>query len=99
MLEFESKRTIEEVLDLETGEIILSNEFFKQPEDKIIYFRRVQQESISGIRDAKFVCIYCRQIVKISGKPTQRGVVSFFAHLYDSEECEIKTNGNYSKEE
>ena len=99
MGEFESKRTIEEVLDLETGEIILSKVFFKQPEDKIIYFRRIQQESIIRIREPKFVCIYCHQIVKISGKPTQRGIVSFFAHLHDSEECEIKTNGNYSKEE
>ena len=99
MVEFESKRTIEEVLDFETGEIILSKDFFKQPEDKIIAFRRLQQEAISGIRTPKFICYYCHQIVKISGKPTQRGIVSFFAHLHDSEECEIKTNGDYSKEE
>ena len=51
------------------------------------------------IRKPKYVCPYCFQILKISGKSTQRGKVSFFAHLYDSDECEIKTNGEYSQEE
>ena len=99
MNDFESKRTIEEALDLETGEIIESTEFFTLNESTLIHYRRLQQEAINGIRKPKFICPYCYQILKISGKSTRRGVVSFFAHLYDSDDCEIKTNGEYSKEE
>lgn len=99
MNDYKPKRTIEEALDLETGEIILSKEFFKNEESTLIHFRRLQQEAIIGLRKPKYVCPYCYQLLKISGKSTQRGIVSFFAHLYDSDDCEIKTNGEYSKEE
>lgn len=99
MKEYESQRTIEEVLDIEVGEIISSKDFFKLPESELIYFRRIQEESAIGERKPKFICPYCRQILRILGKPTQRGIVSYFAHLYDSDECEIKTSSNYTREE
>ncbi len=95
----ESKRTIDEVIDVETGEIIKSDDFFKKTESEIIAYRRRLQEAISGFQPPKFKCAYCNQLLKLSGKKTLRGQVSFFSHLYDSEDCEIKTNGELSKEE
>lgn len=99
MTEFISKRTIQEVLDFETGELIETKDFFNLPEEILINARRIQQEAISNFRSPKYVCPTCGQKLKISGKGTQRGQVSFFAHMYDSEECPIKTDGNYTKEE
>lgn len=96
---YETKRTIEEVLDLETGELIDADQFFRNPESLIINIRRRQEEAINGLNKPKFVCAYCHQLVKLSGKRTERGTVSFFAHLYDSDECEIKTKGTKSQEE
>lgn len=99
MEQIETKRTIEEVLDLEHGELISTKDFFKLPENELIAYRRKQQEAIIGLIPPKFLCPYCLQIVKISGKSTQRGIVSFFAHTYDSDECPIKTNSTFSKED
>ena len=99
MNEQETKRTIDEVLDVETGEIINSELFFKKPESEIIAYRRRLEEAIKGYELPKFRCAYCNQLLKLSGKSTMRGKVSFFSHLYDSDDCEIKTNGELSKEE
>ena len=96
---YKIKRTIDEVLDKETGEILKSEDFFKKPEFEIIQYRRRLAETIAGYANPKFVCSYCGQLVKLSGKQTRRGRVDFFAHLYDSDDCEIKTNGEFSKEE
>ncbi|MDI9874941.1 DUF6035 family protein [Flectobacillus rivi] len=99
MSDQETKRTIDEVLDVETGEIIKAEIFFQKTESEIIAYRRRLQEAIVGFEPPKFRCAYCNQLLKLSGKPTRRGKVSFFAHLYDSDDCEIKTNGDLSKEE
>jgi hypothetical protein len=99
MNEQETKRTIDEVLDVETGEIIKAEEFFKKPESEIVAYRSRLQRAISGFESPKFRCAYCNQLLKLSGKSTSRGKVSFFSHLYDSQDCEIKTNGDLSKEE
>ena len=53
---YETKRTIEEVFDKETGEYINSYEFFKQPESIIINYRRRLEEAIKGFAPVKFVC-------------------------------------------
>ncbi|MBW6536852.1 MAG: WG repeat-containing protein [Mariniphaga sp.] len=97
--EYESKRTIEEVLDMETGEYVSAKEFFKQPESVVMHYRRLQEEAIQFHQKTRFVCSNCQQNVKISGKATKRGQVSYFAHLYDSDDCEIKTSNNLSKED
>jgi len=97
--DYETKRTIDEVLDKETGEIIKSVDFFKKPESEIVLYRRQLAEVITGYANSKFVCSYCGQLLKLSGRQTRRGQVDFFAHLYDSDDCEIKTNGEVSKEE
>ncbi|WP_212114805.1 hypothetical protein [Bacteroides pyogenes] len=38
-------------------------------------------------------------MVKISGKSTVKGKVSFFSHLHDSDDCDIKTTTQLTKED
>lgn len=97
--EQEIKRSIDEVIDVETGEIIKSIDFFKKSEAEIFEYRERLQKVINGYAEPKFKCAYCNQLLKLSGRETQRGQISYFAHLYDSDDCEVKTNKNLSKEE
>ncbi|MCF2501042.1 DUF6035 family protein [Dyadobacter chenhuakuii] len=92
-------RTIEEALDMQTGEIIEANSFFRLPESDLVRYRRIQQEAINGLGEPRFVCAFCKQILKISGTNHKRGAITHFAHLRDSEYCPIKTGSNYSREE
>lgn len=98
-MEKETKRTIQEILDVETGNIIKASDFFKKSEAEIVAYRRLLAEAIKGYTPPKFRCLYCNQLLKLSGRADARGEISFFAHYYDSDECEIKTNNNLSKEE
>ena len=93
--EYESRRTIIDVFDMETGEVINSVDFFKKPESEIFQYRRRLQEAIDGYAKPKFVCFYCNQLLRLAGKETERGRVSFFSHLHDSDDCEIKTDREY----
>ena len=86
-----TQRTVVEVLDLETGEIIDANSFFNQEEGVIFQYRRQQQEAAEGFGDAKFKCIYCDQLIRINGKGSGAGKKNFyFSHLSNSEYCDIK---------
>ena len=96
MLE-ESNRTIDEVYDCENGQLITAYEFFKKPEHEIIHWRRALEESVLTGR-ARLICPYCKQMLKLCGKKSARGKVSYFSHLYDSDDCEIKTTTMQSRE-
>lgn len=93
-----TQRTIEEVYDLKDGVFIEANEFFSRPEAEIMAFRKHLEEAIQ-LNQPRFVCSHCHQMVKISGKSTAKGKVSFFSHLHDSDDCDIKTTTQLSKEE
>lgn len=93
-----TKRAIEEVYDLKEGKFIDSKEFFSRPISEIMAYRKYLEEAIR-LNEPRFVCSHCRQMVKLSGKSTQKGQVSFFSHLYDSDYCDIKTTTKMSKEE
>ena len=93
-----SRRTIEEVYDLKDGVFIEAKEFFSRSESEIIAFRKHLEEAIQ-LNQPRFVCSHCRQMVKISGKSTAKGKVSFFSHLHDSDDCDIKTTTQLSKED
>jgi hypothetical protein len=99
MSEQETKRTIDEVIDVETGEIIKAEAFFNKTESEISEYRTWLEQSIKGYRPPKFKCVYCNQLLRLAGNPKHRGKITHFAHLYDSDDCEIKTKGNLSKEE
>jgi predicted nucleic acid-binding Zn-ribbon protein len=93
-----TKRTIDTVVDVETGNEIYAKYFFSQPERAIFKMRTELQKAIY-LRHPKYVCKYCGQMVKISGKKTERGVATFFSHLRDSDECDYKTTTGRTKRE
>lgn len=93
-----TKRTIDTVVDVETGKEIYANEFFKQPEKEIFRMRTELQKAIY-LRHPKYVCKYCGQMVKISGRKKERGAAIFFSHFRDSDDCDYKTTTGRTKRE
>lgn len=103
MVQWKIKRTINEVLDMETGECIDANDFFRKNISDLTVFRSELNRAIEGFRQPLFTCYYCKQKIKIRGGNT-RGAnrkedIFHFAHLNDSENCAIKTNHNFTKDE
>lgn len=93
-----TKRTIDTVVDVETGKEIYAKEFFCQPE-KIVFNMRMELQKAIFLRHPKYICKYCGQMIKISGRKTERGVAAFFSHLRDSDECDYKTTNGRTKRE
>lgn len=93
-----TKRTIDTVVDVETGKEIYAKEFFSQPESAIFRMRTELQKAIY-LRHPKYICKYCGQMVKISGRKTERGIAAFFSHLRDSDDCDYKTTTGRTKRE
>lgn len=90
--------TISEVFDVKEGCIIYTSEFFKRGEHEIMHWRRALEEAIL-VGKPRLICPYCKQMVKLCGRRSTRGHVSYFSHLYDSDDCEIKTTTQLTKEE
>ena len=94
-----TKRTIDTVIDLENDdEKICAKKFFSQPES-IIFKKRTELEKAIYLRKPMYVCKYCGQMVKISGRKTERGVARFFSHLRDSDDCDYKTTTGRTRRE
>jgi competence CoiA-like predicted nuclease len=92
-----NKPTITDVMNLQTGEIITSINFFKMDEESIF---RVRAENERYLQKGKhfLVCSLCHQPIKIRGD--KRGSKTLhFAHLHSSGDCPIKTGQTYTKEE
>ncbi len=93
-----TKRTIDTVVDVETGNEIYEKEFFSQPKSVIFRMRTELQKAIY-LHHPKYICKYCGQMVKISGRKNKRGAATFFSHLRDSEDCDYKTTTGRTKRE
>lgn len=93
----QNKRTIESALDLKTGKEIFASEFFSKSVDEIF---RLRYEFETDIREnnPRYVCYFCRQAIKIRGKVDSKKILHF-AHMRDSDECPIKTNSKFTREE
>jgi competence CoiA-like predicted nuclease len=96
-----NQRTINEVLDTETGQEIIAHDFFQQPEFTIFKHRRYIEDSYTIGLPPRFICYFCRQRVKINGGVRRDNVnqIYHFAHYRDSDECPIKTATKYTEEE
>ena len=93
-----AKRTIDVVIDLDNNKEILANHFFNQPES-VIFKMRTELEKAIYLHRPMYVCKYCGQMVKISGRKTERGMARFFSHLRDSEDCDYKTTTGKTERE
>lgn len=93
-----TKRSIDVVIDIEKDCEVRACDFFNQPE-YIIFKMRTELQKAIYLHSPKFVCKYCGQMVKISGRKEQRGRATFFSHLRDSEDCDCKTTTGRTKRE
>jgi hypothetical protein len=93
-----TKRTIDTVIDVESGKDIYAKPFFAQPEG-VIFKMRTELEKAVYLHKPKYVCKYCGQMVKISGRKTERGMARFFSHLRDSDDCDYKTTTGRTRRE
>lgn len=93
-----TKRTIDTVIDLENDKEISAKQFFSQPEG-VIFKKRTELEKAIYLQRPMYVCKYCGQMVKISGRKTERGVARFFSHLRDSDDCDYKTTTGRTRRE
>lgn len=91
------ERTIDEVFDVKNNVILHSCDFFKKSEHELMHWRRALEEAVL-IGEPLLICPYCKQMLKLCGRKDIRGVVSYFSHLYDSDECDIKTTSHLSKD-
>ena len=94
----ETKRTIDTVIDIETDKEINAKSFFAQPEG-VIFKMRTELEKAIYLHRPKYVCKYCGQMVKISGRKSERGMARFFSHLRDSDDCDYKTTTGRTRRE
>lgn len=83
---------IKEIFDLETGETIYAEEFFKKPIDELQKWRTTFQQCILQ-NNRRFVCPKCLEMIRISGKGDERGVPAIFTHKNDSVSCKKTTTG------
>lgn len=93
-----TKRTIDTVIDIENDAEISAEKFFSQPES-VVFKMRTELEKAIYLHRPKYVCKYCGQMVKISGRKTERGVARFFSHLRDSDDCDYKTTTGMTRRE
>lgn len=90
-------RTITEVIDYETEEVIKADDFFSKNIDAIFKQRYELEEAIQGGRKL-WVCPFCRQPIKIKGK--RDGNISLhFSHVTDGLDCPYKTWKRYTKDQ
>ncbi|WP_017293605.1 DUF6035 family protein [Geminocystis herdmanii] len=90
-------RTIQEVLNIQTGEYLSADYFFSLSEDVIFKGRR-KLEEYNQREEKLLVCPFCYQSVKIRGNKTGKKSMHF-SHLYDSGDCPIKTSNKYTEDE
>ncbi len=95
----ENIRTIETVLNLDTGKIINANTFLELDDYIVFPFREKCQDAYKKKRDPFLVCEVCGQMVQISGGKGINGKIKYFKHLKDSKDCPIKTDTKLSRED
>ena len=97
--ETENVRTIETVLNLDTGQIIYANTFLELGDHIVFPYREKCQDAYKKKRDPFLVCDTCGQMVQISGGKGINGKIKYFKHLKDSNDCPIKTDTKLSRED
>lgn len=97
--ETENTRTIETVLNLDTGQIIYANTFLELGDHIVFPYREKCQDAYNKKREPFLVCDTCGQMVQISGGKGANGKITYFKHLKDSNDCPIKTDTKLSRED
>lgn len=98
-----NSRTINEILNLTTGEILEADNIFHDQGNREaeIFQLRTHIENQIQTCNIEYVCLYCKQPVAIRGRPTAlNGLRHFyFTHPYNSDDCIIKTTHRLTEEQ
>lgn len=92
-----AERTVEEVIDVDSGEILQADDIFSQDESVIISIRKALE--LAHKSDIyKYICPYCQQEVRISHKRvfSRNSTTYFFSHYPNSDDCPIKSENTKS---
>lgn len=95
----EIKRTIETILNLETGKVMDVYDLFHDPIDReaeIFQLRSKIQQQVQQKRPV-YVCIYCKQSIGIRGRI--HGKDYYLVHTFRSDDCIIKTGHILTEEQ
>jgi uncharacterized protein YbaR (Trm112 family) len=91
-----TQHVISTVLNMKTGQTEEAQVYLDQLPYLVGKERRALEEHIQD-HTKYLVCPYCRQSLKI--KSITGKYAAYFAHLKDSDACEIKTDSNHTREE
>lgn len=95
----EIQRTIETILNLQTGEVLDVKDIFRDPlvrEAEIFQLRSQIQEQVHK-KEAVYVCIFCKQSIGIRGHINRKDY--YLTHTFRSDDCIIKTNHHLTEEQ
>jgi competence CoiA-like predicted nuclease len=95
-------RTIETILNLDTGEQIEVDDLFRDQHTREaeIFQLRTKIEKDLQSNTVELVCIYCKQPVAVRGRSDREQAKHFFfVHPYKSSPCIIKTGERLSEEQ
>ena len=95
----DKKRTIDEVLNLKTGEKIFAEDLLNENNQEKIFQLRQKLEIHLQKNEREYVCIYCKQPVVIRGRKNAIGIHYYFKHPYKSKDCPIKIKSQYTEEQ
>lgn len=95
----ERKRTIDEVLNLKTGDKIFADELLNESNQLEVFQLRQKLEIQIQKDEREYVCIYCKQPVAIRGRKNIAGTHYYFTHPYKSKDCPIKNQTKYTEEQ
>ena len=88
-------RTVQDLLDLESGELLKADDFLSKDKNEIFKLRRQLEIGIQK-KNCNIVCAICLRPVKLRAGLER---IVHFAHLKDSPDCPIKTDTKYTKRE
>jgi len=90
----ETNRSIQAVIDIQTGEHIDANAFFRRPRKEISTISRQIEIYVQCGGKPFFICEKCHQPVRISKKTHSKGESLFFSHCQHDVDCEWKTTSH-----
>jgi competence CoiA-like predicted nuclease len=87
-----ANRTIQEVLDIESGRVLYANELLTiENEEKVTKLRHLQQNAFKKRNPVRLICLECEKPVFILGsggfKYGRSGKIWHFKHFSDANEC------------
>jgi hypothetical protein len=94
------KYTVNEILNINSGELLLAKDILNLDVTKIFEIRRKMIDDIRN-KQKEYVCAICKQPVRLKGgiNYNKNSRDAYFAHNKDSADCPIKTDATQNEKE